>query len=270
MLSSNDDYGTGERSLITYIFPSPGDYYAQVQHYRTNRSGLGTKYELSVIRNHQPPTPTPTPTVPAPPGATSTPSASGIRTLIVTNRERLVALYGETKAQNVMDRLALLASDTRVRGLILQAQNDSSAATAYTLWNSTPISTTLANNTASAVRNVILTALNTNPGVEYIVLVGNDRVVPFRRTLDRTKYPESNYQAAVTGNTSIWAACKDKMSLTDDYYADREPYIVNGQEVYVPDYALGRLPEGADEIVAFIDNFLAVGTINLQKVLVTG
>jgi hypothetical protein len=269
-LTSNDDYGGSERSLITYIFPSPGAYYARVHHYRTNRSGLGTQYELSVTKNYQPPTATPTPTVPAPPGPTSTPSASGIRTLIVTNRERLVALYGETKAQSVMDRLALLASDTRVRGLILQAQNDASAATAYTFWNSTPISTTLANNTASAVRSMILAALNTNPGVEYIVLVGNDRVVPFRRTLDRTKYPENYYQAAVTGNTSIWAACRDQMSLTDDYYADREPYIVNGQEVYVPDFALGRLPEGADEIVAFVDSYLAGGIINLQKVLVTG
>ena len=53
---------------------------------------------------------------------------------------------------------------------------------------------------------MILSALTTNPDVEYIVLVGNDRVVPFRRTLDRTKYSESNYQASVTGNTSIWAA----------------------------------------------------------------
>jgi len=269
-LTSNDDYGSGERSLITYIFPSAGVYYARVHHYRTNRSGLGTKYELSVTRNYQPPTPTPTPTVPAPPGPTSTPSASGIRTLIVTNRERLVALYGETKAQNVMDRLALLASDTRVQGLILQAQNDSSSATAYTLWNSTPLSTTLANNTASAVRNMILAALNTNPDVEYIVLVGNDRVVPFRRTLDRTKYPENNYQSSVTGNTTIWASSRDKMSLTDDFYGDREPYIVNGQEVYVPDFAMGRLPEEADDIVAFIDNFLAQGVINLQRVLVTG
>ena len=269
-LTSNDDYGSSERSLVTYIFPSTGVYYARAQHYRTNRSGLGTKYELSVIRNYQPPTPTPTATVPVPPGATSTPSASGIQTLIVTNRERLVALYGETKAQSVMDRLALLSSDTRVRGLILQAQNDASAATAYTFWNSTPLSTTLANNTASAVRNMILSALDTNPGVEYVVLVGNDRVVPFRRTPDRTKYTEFNYQASVTGNTSIWAACKDKMSLTDDYYVDREPHIVNGQEVYVPDFALGRLPEGADEIVAFVDNFLAQGIINLQRVLVTG
>ena len=271
-LTSNDDYGSTERSLITYIFPSTGTYYARVHHYRTNRSGLGTKYDLSVIRNYQPPTPSPTPTTPVTPGPTSTPSASGIRTLIVTNRERLEAIYGVTEAQNVMDALALLASDTRVKGLILQAQVDSSAATAYTLWNSNQISTTLANNTASAVRNMIMNALTTNPGVEYIVLVGNDRVVPFRRTPDRTKYPESNYQIFVTGigSSPVWAACKDKMSLTDDYYGDREPYIVNGEEVYVPDFAIGRLPEGPTEIAAFINNFLSLGAINLQKVLVTG
>jgi hypothetical protein len=274
-LTSNDDYGSSERSLITYIFPSTGTYYARVHHYRTNRSGLGTKYDLSVIRNYQPPTPTPTPTTPVTPGPTSTPSASGIRTLIVTNRERLEAIYGTTEAQNVMDALALLASDTRVKGLILQAQVDSSAATAYTMWNASPtnvISTTLANNTASAVRNMIMNSLTTNPDVEYIVLVGNDRVVPFRRVPDRTNYPESNYQIFVTGigSSTIWAACHDKMSLTDDYYADREAHIVNGQEVYVPDFAIGRLPEGPAEIAAFINSYLSQGTINLQKVLVTG
>jgi hypothetical protein len=48
-LTSNDDYG-GERSRITYIFPSSGTYFARVHHFRTNRSGLGTKYDLSVIR----------------------------------------------------------------------------------------------------------------------------------------------------------------------------------------------------------------------------
>ena len=29
-LASNDDYGSSERSLITYIFPSTGVYYARV------------------------------------------------------------------------------------------------------------------------------------------------------------------------------------------------------------------------------------------------
>lgn len=268
-LASNDDYG-GERSLITYIFPSAGIYYARVHHYRSNRSGRGTQYDLAVSRGSQPPTPSPTPTSLPTPGPTSTPSASGIRTLIVTNRERLEALYGTTATNDVMDHLSLLASDARVRGVILQAQADASAAIAYTLWNASPISTTLANSAAGAVRNMILSALNTNPGVEYIVLVGNDRVVPFRRSPDRTRYSEGNYQAFVSGNTTIWAACSDRMTLTDDFYADQEPNIVNAQEVYVPDYAIGRLPEGAEQIVAFIDNYLAQSQITMQRVLVTG
>jgi hypothetical protein len=269
-LARNDDYGAGTRSLITYIFSRAGTYYARVHHYRTNRAGHGTAYDLSVTRGIQPPTPSPTPTTLPTPGASPTPPASGVQTLIVTNRERLEALYGATAATNVMNRLALLAADGRVRGLVLRAENDASALTAYTLWNAAPLSTTLTNNAAAAVRNLVLTTLDTNPSVEYIVLVGNDLVIPYRRIPDRTRYPERNYQAFVSGGTTIWAACRDSMSLTDDFYGDRQPHVINGQEVYVPDYAIGRLPEGADEIVSFIDTFLAQGQIQLQNVLVTG
>jgi hypothetical protein len=270
LLTSNDDYGSSERSLITYIFSTPGTYYARVHHYRSNRSGHGTRYDLSVTRGGQPPSPTATPSVPPTPGATATPSASGIHTLIVTNRERLEALYGAAKATDVMNHLALLASDARVKGLILNAEANTSALTAYTQWNANPLSTALANGVSSAVRNMILAALSTNPNVEYIVLVGNDTIVPFRRINDRTRFSETNYQAFVINNTTIWAACRDKMSLTDDFYADRQPNVVNGQEVYVPDFALGRLPEGADQISAFIDNYLQNDQIVMNRVLVTG
>ncbi len=269
-LVSNDDYGAGTGSRIAYIFPSPGTYYLRVHHYRSNRSGLGTRYQLSVTRGIQPPTPTPTPTPPPTPGPTPTPPASGIRTLIVTNRERLEAIYGATAATDIMNHLALLASDSRIKGIVIQAETDSSALNAYTMWNSNPRDTAQTNDVASAVRNLILSYLDTNPGVEYIVIVGNDRVVPFRRVPDRTRYPESHYQAFVTGNTTIWAACRDDMTLTDDYYADREPKLVNGQAVYVPDYAIGRLPEGPNEIVAFINNFLAESEVALKNALVTG
>ncbi|MFN8474916.1 MAG: pre-peptidase C-terminal domain-containing protein [Anaerolineae bacterium] len=269
-LTTNDDYGVGPGSRITYIFPRAGTYYARVHHYRSNRSGRGTSYSLSVTRGAQPPSPTPTATPPATPVPTSTPPASGIRTLIVTNRERLEALYGAAAATDIMNSLALLASDPRVQGTIIQAETDNSALAAYTLWNATPLDTTRANNVAAAVRNRIMAALATNPSVEYVVIVGNDSVVPFRRTPDRTKFGESNYQTFVTANTSIWAACRDNMTLTDDYYVSREPKIVKGQEVYVPDYAIGRLPEGPTEITAFINGYLAQGPMTMHNVLVTG
>jgi hypothetical protein len=269
-LAMNDDYGSGMQSQITYVFSEQDTYYLRVHHYRSNYSGHGTRYALSVMRNAQPPTATPTPTAPAPQGATATPPASGVKTLIVTNSERLQALYGgPTPAANIMNSLAALASHPRVVGTIIDTQSNAAALTAYALWNADDLSTTKANAVANAVRNVIQTYLNTNPSVEYIVIVGNDRVVPYRRFLDRTSYPESRY-TLVTGGTSVWAACHDGMALTDDYYADREPSTVGGREIYVPDYAISRLPEGADQIVAFINTFLAGDQITLDRALVTG
>ncbi|MCO6450764.1 MAG: pre-peptidase C-terminal domain-containing protein, partial [Caldilineales bacterium] len=269
-LASNDDYGSGSGSQITYIFPTAGTYYLRVHHYRSNRSGNGTRYNLTVTRNGQTPTPTPTATPIQNPGADSTPPASGIHTLIVTNRERLVALYGETDAAKIMDHLALLADSPLVKGFVIQAENDSAALAAFTAWNNSPRDTALANNVTSAVRNLILSYLGNNPDVEYIVIVGNDRVVPFRRFLDRTRYSENRYQAFVTGNTTIWAACRDNMGLTDDYYADVTPSLVEGREIYVPDFGIGRMPEGPDEIAAFVNTFLAGGEITLNRAVITG
>lgn len=275
LLVRNDDYGAGVRSLITYVFPTSGTYYARVQHYRSNRSGRGTRYDLSVTRGGQPPAVSPTPTLLPTPTATTTPPASGVRTLVVTNRERLVEQYGETKTQQVLDSLVKFASDTQVRGLVIQTDHHTAALTAYIAWNaSNPTTdnqhTAKANAVSSAVRNLIFSYLDTNPGVEYIVLVGNDKVLPFRRVPDRTRFGEANYQASIVSGTSQWAAYRDNMTLTDDFYADRDPLTINGQAVYVPDYAISRLPEGADQIVRFIDDFLSQRQILLERVLVTG
>lgn len=273
-LSQNDDYGSGPGSRITYIFPQAGTYYVRVHHYRSNRSGNGTRYDLTVTRNYQPPTPTPTATPTTSGGPTPTPTVtpppSGIQTLIVTNRERLSALYGETAATDVMNALALLADHPLVKGQIVQVENNAAANTAYIQWANNLRDTNATQAVSAAVRNVILSYLANNPNVQYIVLVGNDMVIPFRRFPDRTRYSESRYQAFVTGNTTIWAACRDNMALTDDYYADREPNLVGGREIYVPDFGLGRLPEGPNEITVFINNFIANSEIHLQRALVTG
>ena len=123
---------------------------------------------------------------------------------------------------------------------------------------------------ASAVRNLVLATLEDNPNVEYIVIVGRDEVIPFRRVLDRTSHSESNYQSSASAGTTLQAACRDDMSLTDDYYADREPSQEHGHELYIPDYALGRLVETPEEIMALIDAFLADGGVTAEGVLVTG
>jgi len=195
---------------------------------------------------------------------------SGVKTLILVNRERLVSLYGETSAQQVMDKLEQLARHDEVVGLIVQVETNASVAAAYSAWIADPLSTAKANNVASAVRNLVMATLEDNPNVEYIVIAGRDEVIPFRRVLDRTGHPESNYESSASEGTTPRAACRDDMSLTDDYYADREPGQEDGHEFYIPDYALGRLVETPDEIMALIDTFLADGGVTADGVLVTG
>jgi hypothetical protein len=107
--------------------------------------------------------------------------------------------------------------------------------------------------------------------VEYIVLVGDDRVIPHRRVPegDMSK-TEHEYAPSVTANTTLWAAAQANMTLTDDYYADREPTDWQGQELYIPDYAIGRLIETPDEIIGVIDTFLTGQVLTGSRALVTG
>jgi len=191
-------------------------------------------------------------------------------TLILVNRERLATIYGEAGAQQVMGKLEELRTHDRVQGHILQVEAYASVAAAYNEWIADPLNTVKANGVASAVRNLVMAALEDNPGIDSILIVGRDEVIPFRRVLDRTGYPESHYEMSASAGTTLQAACRDDMSLTDDYYADREPSEEGGHETYIPDYALGRLVETPEEIVALIDTFLAEDRLTADGVLVTG
>jgi hypothetical protein len=163
--------------------------------------------------------------------------------LILVNLARVRTLYGAEQVTPLMDKLYALASHPRVLGKIVQVETDAAVDSAYQAWEGDILSTDKANDVASAIRALVLSYLQRSPNVAYIVIVGSDEVIPFRRTLDRTSHSESTYQSQVSADTTLWAACGDDMSLTDNYYADLEPTVWEGHEVYLPDYAMGRLIE---------------------------
>ena len=195
---------------------------------------------------------------------------SEVRTLILVNRERLETLYGETPADQVMEKLEDLAQHDAVDGQIVQVETDTAVTAAYDDWTSDMMNTTKANDVTSAIRNLVMATLDNTPNVEYLVIVGHDEVIPFRRVLDRTRHPESNYEADASPGTAQRAACRDDMSLTDDYYADREPSHQGGHEIYIPDYSVGRLIERPEEMTDLIDDFLADPGVTADNVLVSG
>lgn len=275
LLASNDDHGFGSASAISLTAPHAGTYYVRVTHYNGGVQGSETGYTLSAA-GESPPTPTPTPTpTPVPtPTPPPTPPPSEVKTLIVVNRRRLEDLYGPFEANDLLIKLYELADHSSVKGVVIQVEQDPTTAAAYNAWKADAtslVNTSKANAVAEAVRSLVMSFLDTNLNAAYIVLVGDDRIVPHRRVPEGAlSKAEQTYATGITQNTTQWGACQDNMILTDDYYADRMPTSWEGQELYLPDYAVGRLVETPDEITGMIDAFLADDVTEIGQVLVTG
>lgn len=188
------------------------------------------------------------------------PLTGTIRTLILVNRQRLSDLYGEEQAGAVLAQLDRLAAHPQVYGQVLQVEEDPAVSEAYDAWDQVPTSTVRANTVTVAIKGLIDPYWQDNPALQHMVIVGDDRVIPFHRVPDRTHYPESNYPGVLM-TTTVGAAMGDDMTLTDNYYADDIPTVLygprwGGHELYLPDLGTGRLVETPQEIIAQIEAFL--------------
>jgi len=270
-LATNDDHTPGTNAQIAFRITDAGAYYVRTQLFNPNRYGAGTEYTLSVRSG----LPTPPPTAPpqVTPQATPTPGiATHTQTLIVVHRDRIAQLHGAAKATELMGKLNELAQNPHVRGEILQIDQNSEIAARYDEWPAEETSVERANLVADAIRRAIQTYLQERDGIRFVVLVGDDRALPFRRVPDGvTKSPERDY-VDVDATHPTGAAIRSNHYLTDDFFVDRQPTQVKGREVYIPDLPIGRLVETPDDMIHQIDNFLAApdGAVQVETILVTG
>lgn len=268
LLTQNDDHTVGTNSQAAFTPAKSGNYFINIVQYNPSYQGAGTEYGIRVREGT--PTPTPTVTVTPKPTATATPSPSEVRTLILINRTRLAQLSSEDDATQVMNKLTELAQHQQVRGEIIQLNNNAEVSTAYSIWVNDLGNIQKANQVTTMIRNLVMTYLQQRTGIEYLVLVGDDRALPMRRVLDTTPRSSESSYTHTDVNNPTGAALKGNYFLTDDYFADREPTMQQGRELYIPDLATGRLIETPSEIIGQIDAFLADPLTNVDKILVTG
>ncbi|RKZ82536.1 MAG: hypothetical protein DRR19_20505 [Candidatus Parabeggiatoa sp. nov. 1] len=173
-------------------------------------------------------------------------------TLILTNHEKLAELYGATDADKIISKLNELATHSDVQGLVIPVENDATVAAAIAKRGNNYDDETQTNAVAETIKQLILNQWNAN--LENVVIVGDDRVVPFYRLTDGTSTP-------------------DTWTLTDDFYTDRVPTSCSGcanPEAYIADIASGRLIETPSQMIDVIDTFLADNTLNIDDAAVTG
>ncbi len=269
LLSRNDDFTPGIQSQIGYNISNPGTYAIKVQLYNQQRYGAGTEYGIS-IRPGTAPTPTPPPPPQPTPTPTPPPQGSGVRTLILVNHTRLSQLYTADEATQVLNKLNELANRAEVQGEVIRLDNNTAVSAAYGNWIADITNVDKANQVANEIRRLILQYLAERGGVEYVILVGDDRALPFRRVADNTPRQSEKTYTDVDPNHPTGAALRANYFLTDDFYVDREPTAKNGSEIYVPDLAIGRLIETPSDMIALINAFLTQPTTTAEQVLVTG
>ncbi|MCL4831429.1 MAG: hypothetical protein KJZ86_03275 [Caldilineaceae bacterium] len=281
LLFSNDDYQPGLSSRILWRFAQIGNYYLRLRAFGGQAAGLGTEYSLSAARTTETPTPipitpTPTPTSTPTPTVTPTPSptpTSAPQTLILYNRERMARYFGEAETEAMVQKLRALAAYTLAPGLVIDLNRTPGVQTAYAAWDANIQNVEAANRVADAIRSSIWDEIDRHPTINYLVLVGDDRVIPSRRVQDvLPKDPallESNYRD-VSEQSAIGQALRQKYSLTDDFYATRSLQFLRSVPFYLPDLSIGRLIENPTDIGATIDLFLQEDDLNLASVTVAG
>jgi hypothetical protein len=253
-LGENDDYqpkGLGSR--LVFSATQAQTFRAVVRPRLAANLSSGVQYSLT-LRAHSPlivEDPNPDNILVSPPLLDS-----GIATLIVTNRAQLAALYGGIEADAVMAKLDALKNHPRVRGEVLDVDLNATVRAAYADWAANPTSNAHAAAVARTIRNLIVNDIAQRTTIQYLVIVGDDRVVPFHRLPDASiGYPESTYTYTLA-STSVGVAQRANTLLTDDCYSAAQLLQRARQNWCVPLLATGRLVETPSEISNFIDLFL--------------
>jgi hypothetical protein len=192
------------------------------------------------------------------------------QTLFVTQQERLGGLC-ETQLEwdLLLGKLIELAEHENIRGDIISVP-----LSLYDPLAAAPYSVDAANEVAAQIRDTIESELESNPSIQYIVLVGSDDIITHRRVLDKTVTGNERLYAMssfLKPGSPLFSSVVEGFILTDDYYGDLQYMSAQEQSLYIPDLAVSRLVETPEEIRAVAQAFIdSDGILDPQTALVTG
>jgi hypothetical protein len=194
---------------------------------------------------------------------------TGKKTLILTNTAQFPA---GTNTAALRAKLDTFAARTDIAGAVVDLKDVAGVASAYGIWNGAQDCPAAANIVAKRIRDVIAAYRAANPSLAYVVLAGNDHVIPFFRIPDQSGLGnEKDYRPAVLDPTASQASLRFGYVLTQDFYGSKAPISRFDHELYVPDLAVGRLVETVADISAVIDAYTAAnGVVAPTSALVSG
>ncbi len=177
------------------------------------------------------------------------------RTIILTDMARIAGSSADK--QRLQQRLNDLAARAEVRGVVVDIGAEARVRAARVQDDKHPTCPAARNQLADEIKDIIDRYRALNP-LEYIVLVGNDDVIPFFRSPDLAPLgPESDYVPPVLDNTTSQASLRLNYVLSQDAYGASHTITSGAAPLPIPDLAVGRLVETPDDILVMLDAYLS-------------
>ncbi len=202
------------------------------------------------------------------PATSLTAAADDYKTLVLADFGRMRGADNLT----LQTRLDDFVNRPEVAGVVVDVGEDARVAAANAQADAHPTCPYAKNLVAEAVKAVSDRYWDENP-LEYIVIVGNDDVIPFFRHPDEAMLAnESGYVPPVRDNTASQASLKLGYVLSQDRYAARINLSQKAHKLPVPELGIGRLVETPADIMRMIDAYLSTpdGVVSPSSALVTG
>ncbi len=197
------------------------------------------------------------------------------RTLVLVNEQRFDALHGAGATQQVHDALAaaIPSGDQAGPFAVLPIDGDPAVRAAYSEWDDDPCEPERANDVVRAAVAVADTYTQALPELRFVVIVGDDNIVPSYRVPDLTTLANQRdyYPELVFGglDNALSASAAYGYVLSDSAYTERDTIDWLDHELLVPDYAGGRLVESLPEILGTINRYATTKHLEIDSSLVT-
>ncbi len=205
------------------------------------------------------------------PQSTHTPIADSYDTIILVDSTRMPG--SPTELADMQTSLNTLAARPDVNGVVVNVNSDARVAAANAQADAFPTCPYAKNLVAHSVKEIIDGYRELNP-LQYIVIVGNDDVIPFFRHPDQAMLAnERNYTPPVRDNTASQASLKLGYVLSQDRYGAGREISSRSDSLPIPELAVGRLVETPAEVIGMVNAYLATanGVIDTpDSALVTG
>ena len=205
------------------------------------------------------------------PAGTLMGQAGGYQTIILHDLNRMEGTSAQK--QLLQSRLATLAARTEVQGVVVDISGDAQVAAARTQAIANPTCPYAQNLLAGSIKAIVDRYRAAGNPLAYVVLVGNDDVIPFfRYPIPAPLSKESDYVPPVLENTPSQASLRLDYVLGQDAYGASTELSLQGGTLPIPDLAVGRLVETAAEATLLLDAYLgtANGVVTPHSAFVSG